>query len=87
MIIAALWFRYHSARQKKSIPNSNFLLLFWIKCIILYNECAGVMELVDVVDSKSTGCEIVAFEKAVVYQPLFKYNEIYLINIPPAYPS
>ena len=36
-----------------------FLLLFHKKCIILYITCAGVMELVDVVDSKSTGGDTV----------------------------
>ena len=48
---------------------------------------AGVMELVDVVDSKCASSFIVPAEKVVAIQALFMYNGISKFNIPPAHPS
>ena len=50
-------------------------------------ECAGVMELVDVVDSKCASSFLAGLEKVVDIQALFKYNQIHKFNIPPAHPS
>ena len=48
---------------------------------------AGVMELVDVADSKCASSFIVPAEKVVAIQALFMYNGICKFNIPPAHPS
>ena len=48
---------------------------------------AGVMELVDVVDSKCASSFIVPAEKVVAIQALFMHNGISKFNIPPAHPS
>ena len=48
---------------------------------------AGVMELVDVVDSKCASSFLAGLEKVVDIQALFKYNQIHKFNIPPAHPS
>ena len=48
---------------------------------------AGVLELVDEVDSKCASSFIVPAEKVVAIQALFMYNGISKFNIPPAHPS
>ena len=68
----------------------NFHFTLAILKRMLYNipvPIAGVMELVDVVDSKCASSFIVPAEKVVAIQALFMYNGISKFNIPPAHPS
>lgn len=63
---------------------------------ILYNNqcsprkgghCAGVLELVDEVDSKCVASVFPSSGKGVANSLLFWYSDSSFINIPPAYPS
>ena len=78
---------YNVPKIQKRFPANNFFLHFSEKYNILYRHHAGVMELVDVVDSKCASSFIVPVEKVVAIQALFMYNGISKFNIPPAHPS
>ena len=73
--------------KKNRNTGKKLSLAFLLELYYTVQVPAGVMKLVDVVDSKCASSFIVPAEKVVAVQALFMYNEISKFNIPPAHPS